>query len=86
MQPPGAGLGGPVTNQASGCNARVQVPYLNGNQRVTAYTKVTCPNATQLTVRSRLRSAYPGFTDKTVAANGCLGGSGCVRTLPKGTT
>ena len=86
ITPPAApGWEGPVTNQASGCSARVQVPYLDGNQQVTAYTKVTCPNATQLTVKSRLRAAYPGFNDQTVAANGCLGGSGCVRTLPKGT-
>jgi streptogramin lyase len=83
--------GGPVweaahTDPASGCSAKVQSPYLDANQQVTAYTKVTCPQATQLTVRSRLRADNPEFTDKTVAANGCLGGSGCVRTLPQGTT
>ncbi len=87
ITPPAApGWEGRVTNAASGCTAQVQAPYLDGNQQVTAYTKVTCPNATQLTVKSRLRAAYPGFNDRTVAANGCLGGSGCVRTLPKGTT
>jgi hypothetical protein len=84
LRPP-AGWEGPVTNQASGCSARVQVPYLDGNLQVTAYTQVSCPNATQLTIRSRLRSDYPGFTDKTVARNGCLGGSGCVLAVPKGT-
>ena len=80
------GWGSRVINRASGCTAQVQAPYLDGNQQVTAYTRVACPNATQLTVKSRLRAAYPGFNDKTVAANGCLGGSGCVRNLPKGTT
>ncbi len=84
--PPIPGWEGRVINRASGCTAQVQAPYLDGNLRVTAYTRVTCPNATQLTVKSRLRAAYPGFNDKTVAANGCLGGSGCVRSLPKGTT
>ena len=83
LRPP-SGWEGPVTNQASGCSARVQVPYLDGNLQVTAYTKATCPT-TQLTVKSRLRAAYPGFNDKTVAANGCLGGSACVKTLPKTT-
>jgi hypothetical protein len=82
--PPPPGWEGPVTNQASGCSARVQVPYLDGNLRVTAYTRVSCPNATQLTIRSRLRSDYPGFNDITVARQGCLGGSGCVIDMPKG--
>jgi hypothetical protein len=79
------GWEGPVTDQASGCSARVQVPYLDGNLQVTAYTQVSCPKASQLTIRSRLRSDYPGFTDKTVARNGCLGGSGCVISVPMGT-
>jgi DNA-binding beta-propeller fold protein YncE len=85
VTPPPPGWEGQVTNQASGCSARVQVPYLDGNLQVTAYTQLSCPKATQLTVRSRLRSDYPGFTDKTVARNGCLGGSGCVIAVPKGT-
>jgi DNA-binding beta-propeller fold protein YncE len=85
VTPPPPGWEGWVTNRASGCRARVQVPYLDGTLRVTAYTQVSCPKATQLTIRSRLRSDYPGFTDKTVARNGCLGGSGCVIAVPKGT-
>ena len=84
LRPP-SGWEGPVTNQASGCSARVQVPYLDGNLQVTAYTKVTCPNDSadgQVTSPCCLS----GLHDKTVAANGCLGGSACVKTLPKGTT
>jgi hypothetical protein len=80
---PTPGWEGRVTNRASGCSARVQVPYLDGNQQVTAYTEVFCPEPTQLTVRSRLRSDYQ-FADITVAQRGCLGGSGCVIAVPKG--
>ncbi len=83
LRPP-AGWEGWVTNRASGCRARVQVPYLDANKQVTAYTKVSCPKATRLTIRSRLRADYPPFTDKTVARKGCLGGSGCVIDMPKG--
>ena len=84
ITPPTPGWEGRVTNPASGCSARVQVPYLDGSLRVTAYTEVFCPRPTRLTIRSRLRSDYPGFNDVTVARNGCLGGSGCVIDMPKG--
>ena len=73
---PTPGWEGGVTNPASGCTAKVQVPYLDGNERVTAYTKVFCPQPTQLTIRSRLQSDY-AFQDITVAQNGCSGNS-CV--------
>jgi WD40 repeat protein len=82
-QRPPAGWEGWVTNRASGCRARVQVPYLDGNLRVTAYTEVDCPRPTRLTIRSRLRSDYPSF-DKTVAKVGCTGGSACVVDEPAG--
>lgn len=81
---PTPGWEGRVTNRASGCTAQVQAPYLDANRQVTAYTKVSCPVATRLTVRSRLRADYPPFNDKTVARKGCLGGSGCVVDMPKG--
>jgi hypothetical protein len=83
ITPPTPGWEGRVTNAASGCSARVQVPYLDGNLQVTAYTEVFCPRPTRLTVRSRLRSDYPG-TDITVAQRGCTGSSGCVLDLPQG--
>jgi sugar lactone lactonase YvrE len=72
-----------VTSHASGCSARVQVPYLDANEQVTAYTEVFCPRDTQLTLRSRLRSDY-GFQDLTVAQQGCIGRPECVVTEPKG--
>jgi DNA-binding beta-propeller fold protein YncE len=81
ITPPVPGWEGRVTNQASGCSARVQVPYLDGNQQVTAYTEVSCPRPTQLTIRSRLRSDYPS-ADITVAQRGCL--DGCVVSEPQG--
>jgi DNA-binding beta-propeller fold protein YncE len=77
------GWEGFVTNQASGCRARVQVPYLDGNQRVTAYTEVFCPNPTRLTIRSRLRSDHTN-ADVTVAQRGCIGKGSCVVDEPKG--
>jgi DNA-binding beta-propeller fold protein YncE len=79
--PPTPGWEGFVTNRASGCMARVQVPYLDGNQQVTAYTEVVCPRPTKLTIRSRLRSDYP-FADITVDQKGCV--KGCVVNEPKG--
>jgi DNA-binding beta-propeller fold protein YncE len=81
ITPPVPGWEGRVTNQASGCSARVQVPYVDGNQQVTAYTEVSCPRPTQLTIRSRLRSDYPS-ADITVAQRGCL--DGCVVSEPQG--
>ena len=81
LTPPVPGWEGRVTNQASGCSARVQVPYLDGNKQVTAYTEVSCPRPTQLTIRSRLRSDYPSG-DITVAQRGCV--NGCVVNQPKG--
>jgi hypothetical protein len=69
-------------NQASGCAARVQVPYLDAYQQATGYTEVFCPRPTQLTVRSRLRSDY-AFQDITVDRKGCIQ-SGCVVTQPQG--
>jgi hypothetical protein len=77
------GFEGWVTNRASGCRARVQVPVLDGNLQVTAYTEVFCPRPTQLTIRSRLRSDYP-FADITVAQRGCTGNIGCIVDQPKG--
>jgi Lactonase, 7-bladed beta-propeller len=77
------GWEGRVTNQASGCTARVQVPYLDGNLRVTAYTEVFCPRPTRLTIRSRLRSDYAD-ADITVAQRGCTGKSSCVIDEPQG--
>jgi hypothetical protein len=79
---PRAGWEGWHVNRASGCAARVQVPFVNGNQQVAAYTEVFCPRATQLTVRSRLRSDY-AFRDIIVAQQGCVRDS-CVVTQPKG--
>ena len=35
------------TDPASGCSAKVQKPYLDANQQVTAYTKVFCPRDTR---------------------------------------
>ena len=83
ITPPTPGWEGRVTNPASGCSARVQVPYLDGSLRVTAYTEVFCPRPTRLTIRSRLRSDYPGG-DVTVAKVGCTGGSSCVVDRPAG--
>jgi DNA-binding beta-propeller fold protein YncE len=77
------GWEGRVTNRASGCTARVQVPYLDGNLRVTAYTEVFCPRPTRLTIRSRLRSDYAD-ADVTVAQRGCTGKSSCVIDEPQG--
>jgi DNA-binding beta-propeller fold protein YncE len=82
VTPPIPGWEGFVTNPASGCKARVQIPYLDGNLQVTAYTEVSCPRETQLTIRSRLRSDYYPLADITVAQKGCL--KGCVVTVPKG--
>ena len=85
--------GGPVweaghTDPASGCSAKVQSPYLDANQQVTAYTKVFCPLETRLTIRSRLRSDHrfdrPLFRNITVAQKGCLAAS-CVVNQPAGT-
>jgi hypothetical protein len=85
--------GGPVweaahTDPASGCSAKVQSPYLDANQQVTAYTRVDCPQATKLTIRSRLRSDHrfdrPLFRNITVAQKGCLAAS-CVVNQPAGT-
>ena len=70
------------TNPGSGCSARVQQPFLNPNQQVAAYTEVFCPEATRMTIRSRLRSDY-AFRDITVAQKGCVN-AGCVITEPKG--
>jgi hypothetical protein len=92
VQPPPPG--GPVweaahTDPASGCSAKVQSPYLDANQQVTAYTKVFCPRATRLTIQSRLRSDHrfdrPLFRNITVAQQGCLAAS-CAVNLPAGTT
>jgi hypothetical protein len=89
----GGGGGGPVwegahTDPASGCSAKVQSPYLDANQQVTAYTRVDCPKATKLTIRSRLRSDHrfdrPLFRNITVAQKGCLASS-CVVNQPAGT-
>jgi DNA-binding beta-propeller fold protein YncE len=71
---PKPGWEGFVTNPATGCRARVQVPYLEGGRRVTAYTEVFCPRKTELTIRSRLRSDYSS-ADATVDQKGCI--SGC---------
>ena len=85
--------GGPVweaahTDPASGCSAKVQQPYLDANQQVTAYTKIFCPRATRLTIRSRLRSDHrfdrPLFRNITVAQQGCLAAS-CVVNQSAGT-
>ena len=81
LTPRTPGWEGWVRNPASGCMARVQVPYLDGNRQVTAYTEVSCPRPTKLTIRSRLRSDYPS-TDATVAQQGCL--TGCVVEEPQG--
>jgi hypothetical protein len=91
----GGGGGAPVweaghTDPASGCTAKVQSPYLDANQQVTAYTKVFCPRPTRLTVRSRLRSDHrfdrPLFRNITVAEQGCVGAASCAVNLPAGTT
>jgi hypothetical protein len=68
---PKPGWEGFVTNPATGCRVRVQVPYLEGGRRVTAYTEVFCPRKTELTIRSRLRSDYPS-ADATVDQKGCI--------------
>jgi uncharacterized repeat protein (TIGR01451 family) len=90
--PPPPPPGGPVweaahTDPASGCSAKVQSPYLDTNQQVTAYTKVSCPRETRLTIRSRLRSDHrfdrPLFRNVTVAQKGCV--PGCVVNQPAGT-
>ena len=86
--------GGPVweaahTDPASGCSAKVQSPYLDANQQVTAYTQVTCPRETRLTIRSRLRSDHrfdsPVFRNITVDQQGCVGAPSCEVTQPAGT-
>ena len=77
---PTPGWEGFVTNPASGCKARVQVPYLDQGQ-ATGYTEVSCPRQTELTIRSRLRSDYPSG-DVTVDQKGCI--KGCTFTVPKG--
>jgi DNA-binding beta-propeller fold protein YncE len=74
------GWEGFIKNPASGCQARVQVPYLDQGL-VTAYTEVVCPRSTKLTIRSRLRSDYPS-ADITVDQKGCI--KGCAVTVPKG--
>ncbi len=87
VTPPTPGWEGRVTNSASGCSARVQVPYLDGHMQATAYTEVFCPKPTRLTIRSRLRSDYPSSdpsSDITVAQLGCTGKSSCVVDEPKG--
>jgi hypothetical protein len=77
---PTPGWEGFVTNPASGCKARVQVPYLDQGL-VTAYTEVDCPRPTKLTIRSRLRSDHPSG-DATVDQKGCM--TGCTFTVPRG--
>jgi DUF3089 family protein len=77
---PTPGWEGFVTNPASGCKARVQVPYLDQGL-ATAYTEVVCPRPTKLTIRTRLRSDYPS-ADVTVDQKGCI--KGCMFTVPKG--
>jgi hypothetical protein len=79
----GPGWEGRVTNSASGCSARVQVPFLDVRLVVAAYTEVYCPERTQLTIRSRLRADYP-TADRTIAQKGCSGKPDCVRTVPSG--
>jgi DNA-binding beta-propeller fold protein YncE len=85
VTPPPPGWEGWVTNRASGCRGRVQVPFLDRNLQVTAYTQVDCPGPTRLTIRSRLRSDYPD-ADITVARQGCTSGSSCVIDVPAGDT
>ena len=80
---PGPVWEGWATNPGSGCSARVQQPYLDSNQQVSAYTEVFCPQATRLTILSRLRSDY-AFRDITAAQKGCTNGARCVITEPKG--
>jgi DNA-binding beta-propeller fold protein YncE len=82
ITPPVPGWEGRVTNAASGCSARVQVPYRDAGRQATAYTEVSCPRPTRLTIRSRLRSSYRSG-DVTVAQRGCA--RGCMIDEPKGT-
>ncbi len=81
LAPGTPGWEGWVRNRASGCAARVQVPYLDSGLQVVGYTEVSCPRSTKLTIRSRLRSDYPS-ADITVDQKGCV--KGCVFTVPKG--
>jgi hypothetical protein len=78
-----AGWEGFITNQASGCSARVQKPFLDGALQVAANTEVFCPQRTQLTIRSRLRADY-AFADLTMDQRGCSAKPDCVRSVPRG--